>query len=146
LKIVNVSKSTTFVGNKNEILEPINCRNIEKLHLMGLAAPFASKRRRDAFYADKSDWFQRAFENNPRLYSFGPGECYGLTRFLTDVDSKLIQLADLNRFGPVLIGYPEYHSIWPLVLEQTNARLDDAQRQASVIYGLLSNSCFSSLQ
>jgi hypothetical protein len=67
---------------------------------MGLVPP-ASKRRRHAFYADRSDWFQRALENNPRLYSFGPGKGHGLTLFLTDVDSKLIQLLDLNRFGRV---------------------------------------------
>lgn len=143
LKIINVSAAKGSVRNQKVFLEPIHCRNLEVLHLIGLP-PFECKRNPDAFFAKRRDWFVHALENNPRLYSFGPGECCGLTRFLRDVDAGLLQLADQNRFGRGLLGNPKYHNVWPKVLEQINTSLDDPQRQASVIYGLLSNGCLSS--
>eukprot|EP00980_Cylindrotheca_fusiformis_P028964 scaffold22680_cov107-Cylindrotheca_fusiformis.AAC.33 len=146
LKIINVSKTALSGGKQEEILEPIQCGHIEKLHLMGFP-PFACKRRRDTVHDERIDWFRHALETNPCLYSFGPGESYGLTRFLQDVPAELLQLADHNRFGRVLTQRPGCHSLWPVVLENINTRIDDdKERQATAIYGVLSKCCFSSFQ
>lgn len=151
LKIVNIPRSTTTTtttmaggGGENHFLDPLTCCHLQRLQLVGFA-PFVSKRKLFAFYKERQAWFYNALEQNPRLYRFGPGEeSYGLNRFLASVDGPLLYLADLNRFGRIFFGKPEYRFIWPIVLARVNDQLQDPERQASVIYGLLSNGLLSS--
>lgn len=142
LKIINVPESSK--GDNKSFLEPLNCCNLQQLQLVGFS-PFVSKRNLFAYYQERREWFYNALRQNPKLYRFGPGDFYGLTRFLETVDLPLLYMADLNRFGRIFSGKPEYRSLWPLLLAQVNEKLEEnSQRQVSTIFGLLSNGYLSS--
>jgi hypothetical protein len=144
LKIVNLPQQSKPDKSDVDFLAPLDCYHLQQLHLMGFR-PFASKRRHFSLQEDRRTWFKNALQRNPHLYRFGPGESYGLTQYLTDVDSPLLHLADLNRFGRSFAGKPKYQAIWPLIFEIVNKHLhQDPPRQASVIYGLISNGYLAS--
>lgn len=141
LELINASKPST--SDENTFLAPLRFSNIEKLHLVGLP-PFASKRLRGAQYADRTVWFRQALEKCPRLYSFGPGENYGFSRFLVDIGTNLLHTADLHKYGQVLVGKSNVPSLWPHVLSKIQCELDDPKRISSVIFALLTKGCLQS--
>ncbi|CAJ1955335.1 unnamed protein product [Cylindrotheca closterium] len=141
LELINMSKLST--SGEDRFLEPLRCPYIEKVHLVGLP-PFASKRRRGAQYEDRTAWFRRALVECPRLYSFGPGENYGLSRFLVDIDTNLLHSADFHKYGQLVVGKSNPPSLWTHVLHKIQCELDDPKRISSVIFALLAKGCIQS--